>query len=283
MYPILRKKELSTGIWEIVAKAPMIAETAKPGNFVILMVDEKGERVPLTIVSTDPEEGSVRMVVQEIGKSTKLIATLNEGDSFTDLVGPLGIPTHIEKKGTVVMVAGGIGIAPLIPQIRGNKAVGNHVITIMGAKTNGLYILKEEVEEISDEVIFATDDGSFGFHGFVTGALEELIKSGRKIDEVVTIGPMRMMKAVSELTKKYDIPTVVSLNAIMVDGTGMCGCCRVTVDGNVKFSCVDGPEFDAHKVNFDELIQRQSFFAGMEKESLELFKEKVGECKCHSK
>lgn len=276
MYKILKRRQLAPNIFELTVEAPYAAKLAKPGNFVVIRVDEKGERIPLTIVSHD--DNTIRMIIQEIGKSTKLMAKLNEGDYLMDVVGPLGTPTDIKKVGTVVAVAGGIGIGPLIPQIKGSRAIGNEVITIMGARSENIFILRDEVEEISDKVIYATDDGSLGFHGFVTGALKELIDSGKKIDEVVVIGPMRMMKAVCDLTKEYGIKTVVSLNALMVDGTGMCGCCRVNVDGEIKFSCVDGPEFDGHTVDFNELIMRQGLFIEAERSCGD--REVGGECRC---
>jgi NAD(P)H-flavin reductase len=250
---------------------------------VIVRTDETGERIPLTIADYDPEKGSVMLVVQEVGKSTMDIGLMEEGDSFTDVAGPLGQATPIKKVGTIVGVAGGIGVAPLLPQIKLHKEIGNHVITIVGARTRDLLILKDETEQASHEVIFATDDGSFGYHGFVTGALEELIEQGRQIDEVTAIGPVRMMQATCNLTRKYNIPTLVSLNAVMVDGTGMCGCCRVTVGGETKFSCVDGPDFDGHKVDFDELASRQAFFRDEENLARELAEQKRGGCRCHEK
>ena len=279
MYKILKRRQLAPNIFELIVEAPYAAKLAKPGNFVVVRVDENGERIPLTIVSHD--DISIRMIVQEIGKSTKLMAKLNEGDRLLDVVGPLGTPTDIKKVGTVVCVAGGIGIGPLIPQIIGSRAVGNEVITLMGARSENIFILRDEVEKISDKVIYATDDGTLGYHGFVTGALKELLDSGKKVDEVIVIGPMRMMKAVCDLTREYKIKTIVSLNALMVDGTGMCGCCRVNLDGEIKFSCVDGPEFDGHRVDFDELILRQNLFLSFEKSVSD--REVGGECLCREK
>ena len=283
MFRIMEKRLLAPAVHQLVVEAPLVARRARPGNFVIVRTDETGERIPLTIADYDPEKGSVMLVVQEVGKSTMDIGLMEEGDSFTDVAGPLGQATPIKKVGTIVGVAGGIGVAPLLPQIKLHKEIGNHVITIVGARTRDLLILKDETEQASHEVIFATDDGSFGYHGFVTGALEELIKQGRQIDEVTAIGPVRMMQATCNLTRKHNIPTLVSLNAVMVDGTGMCGCCRVTVGGETKFSCVDGPDFDGHKVDFDELASRQAFFRDEENLARELAEQKRGGCRCHEK
>ena len=283
MFRIMEKRLLAPAVHQLVVEAPLVARRARPGNFVIVRTDETGERIPLTIADYDPEKGTVMLVVQEVGKSTMDIGLMEEGDSFTDVAGPLGQATPIKKVGTIVGVAGGIGVAPLLPQIKLHKEIGNHVITIVGARTRDLLILKDETEQASHEVIFATDDGSFGYHGFVTGALEELIEQGRQIDEVTAIGPVRMMQATCNLTRKYNIPTLVSLNAVMVDGTGMCGCCRVTVGGETKFSCVDGPDFDGHKVDFDELASRQAFFRDEENLARELAEQKRGGCKCHEK
>ena len=283
MFRIMEKRLLAPAVHQLVVEAPLVARRARPGNFVIVRTNETGERIPLTIADYDPETGTVMLVVQEVGKSTMDIGLMEEGDSFTDVAGPLGQATPIKKVGTIVGVAGGIGVAPLLPQIKLHKEIGNHVITIVGARTRDLLILKDETEQASHEVIFATDDGSFGYHGFVTGALEELIKQGRQIDEVTAIGPVRMMQATCNLTRKYNIPTLVSLNAVMVDGTGMCGCCRVTVGGETKFSCVDGPDFDGHKVDFDELASRQAFFRDEENLARELAEQKRGGCRCHEK
>ncbi|HOA15198.1 MAG TPA: sulfide/dihydroorotate dehydrogenase-like FAD/NAD-binding protein [Bacillota bacterium] len=279
MHRILGKRLLAPSVYEFVLEAPLVARAAKPGNFVMVRADERGERVPLTIVDHDGSKGIITIVVQQVGASTTKMCLFEEGESFQDVLGPCGKPTSIEKVGTVIAVAGGIGIAPLIPQIREHMRVGNKVVTILGARTENLYVLKDTATMVSSEMILCTDDGSCGFHGFVTQALEEYIKSGRPADEVVAIGPVRMMKACSEVTRKYGIKTTVSLNATMLDGTGMCGCCRVTVGGVVKFSCVDGPEFDAHQVDFDELIKRQTFFREEERKAMELHRSGEG-CKC---
>ena len=283
MFRIMEKRLLAPAVHRLVVEAPLVARSARPGNFVIVRTNETGERIPLTIADYDPEKGSVMLVVQEVGKSTMDIGMMEAGDSFADVAGPLGQATPIKKVGTVVGVAGGIGVAPLLPQIKLHKEIGNHVITIVGARTRDLLILRDETEQASHEVIFATDDGSYGYHGFVTAALEELIKQGRQIDEVTAIGPVRMMQATCDLTRKHNIPTLVSLNAVMVDGTGMCGCCRVTVGGETKFSCVDGPDFDGHKVDFDELASRQAFFRDEENLARELAEQKRGGCRCHEK
>ncbi len=283
MFRIMEKRLLAPAVHQLVVNAPMVARSARPGNFVIVRTNETGERIPLTIADYDPDKGSIMLVVQEVGKSTMDIGIMKAGDSFADVAGPLGQPTPIKKVGTIVGVAGGIGVAPLLPQIKLHKEIGNHVITIVGARTRDLLILKDEAKAASHEIIFATDDGSFGYHGFVSGALEELITSGRQIDEATAIGPVRMMQATCDVTRKYNIPTLVSLNAVMVDGTGMCGCCRVSVGGETKFSCVDGPDFDGHKVDFDELVSRQAFFRDEENLARELAEQKRGGCRCREK
>ncbi len=233
----------------------MIARSRRPGHFVIVRVGEGGERIPLTIADADPAQGTITLVVQQVGVSTRKICALEPGDSFTDVVGPLGQATHIAKVGTVVCCGGGVGVAPLLPIIKAMKAAGNRVISVLAARTRDLIILEDQVRQHSDEVIIMTDDGSYGRKGLVTAGVEEVILR-EKVDQVVTIGPAVMMKFVALLTKKYDVPTMCSLNTIMVDGTGMCGACRVTVGGKTRFVCIDGPEFDAHKVDFDEMIMR---------------------------
>ncbi len=259
MNKILKKTYFSEKVVQLVVEAPLIARSRKPGNFVIVRVGEKGERMPLTISDANVEKGTVTLVVQKMGVSSTKLCELKEGDFITDLVGPLGKPTHIEKVGTVLACGGGVGVAPLLPIIRAFKAAGNKVVSILAARTKELIILEEEVRKVSDEVIIMTDDGSYGRKGVITAGMEEVI--GReKIDLCVTIGPAIMMKFCSLLTKKQGIPTIASLNAIMVDGTGMCGACRVTVGGKTKFTCVDGPEFDGHLVNFDEAMKRQQIY-----------------------
>lgn len=248
-------------------EAPEIAKKRKAGQFIILRVNDEGERIPLTIADADAAGGWIELVVQAVGKTTKKLSELNAGDSIYDLAGPLGRPTHIEKKGTVVMVGGGIGIAPAHPIAQAMKAAGNKVISILGGRTKELVIMEDRMRAASDEVIITTDDGSYGMKGLVIDAIQKLYDEGIKIDEVIAIGPPIMMKFVSLLTKKLGIPTLVSLNTIMVDGTGMCGGCRVSIGNESKFVCVDGPEFDGHLVNFDEMMQRLSMYRDQEKES----------------
>lgn len=255
MNKILEKEHFSEKVVKLVVEAPEIARSRRPGHFVIVRCGEKGERIPLTIADADIARGTITLVVQAIGASTEKICALNVGDSLTDVVGPLGQATHIENVGTVVCCGGGVGVAPLLPIIKAMKAAGNKVVSVLAGRTKELIILEEQVAAHSDEVIIMTDDGSYGNKGLVTNGVESVIQ-GEKVDLVVTIGPAVMMKFVSLLTKKYDVPTMCSLNTIMVDGTGMCGACRVTVDGKTKFVCIDGPEFDAHKVDFDEMMMR---------------------------
>jgi ferredoxin--NADP+ reductase len=255
MNKIISKKHFSENVVELVVEAPLIAKARKPGHFVIVRCGDKGERIPLTIADADTTKGTITLVIQAIGFSTKAICALEAGDYLTDVVGPLGHATNIQNFGTVVCCGGGVGVAPLLPIIKAMKQAGNRVISVLAARTKDLIILEEQVREHSDEVIIMTDDGSYGNKGLVTNGVEGVINR-EKVDYVVTIGPAIMMKFVSLLTEKYNVPTLCSLNTIMVDGTGMCGACRVTVDGKTKFVCVDGPEFDAHKVNFDEMLMR---------------------------
>lgn len=255
MFDIVDKEYFSEHVVKLTVVAPEIARARRAGHFVIVRTGEGGERIPLTIADADPERGTIMLVVQEVGVSTRKICALNPGDCFTDVVGPLGQATHVADVGTVVCCGGGVGVAPLLPIVKAMKQAGNRVVTILAARNKDLIILKDQVEPYSDEVIVMTDDGSSGRKGLVTAGLEEVI-AREKVDQVVAIGPAVMMKFVALTTKKYDIPTMVSLNTIMVDGTGMCGACRVTVDGKTRFVCIDGPEFDAHKVDFDEMIMR---------------------------
>lgn len=255
MYKIVNKEHYSEKVVRLDVEAPLIARSRKPGNFVIVRVGEGGERIPLTIADANVEEGTITLVVQAVGHSTEMICGLNEGDHFIDVVGPLGQPTHIANFGTVVCCGGGVGVAPLLPIIKAMKQAGNRVVSVLAARNKDLIILEEQVREYSDEVIIMTDDGSYGTKGLVTDGVESVIKR-EKVDIVVTIGPAIMMKFVALLTKKYNVPTICSLNTIMVDGTGMCGACRVSVDGKTRFVCVDGPEFDAHKVDFDQMMMR---------------------------
>jgi ferredoxin--NADP+ reductase len=269
MNKILEKEFLSPQVFRMRVETPEIARKRKAGQFIILRTCDSGERIPLTIADADPEEGWIELVVQIVGKTTKVLSELASGDSICDLAGPLGRPTHIQRYGTVVMVGGGIGIAPAHPIAQAMRAAGNTVISILGGRMKDLVIMEEKMRAASDEVIITTDDGSYGTKGFVTNALQKLIDEQRRIDQVIAIGPPIMMKQVSLLTKKYNIPTMVSLNTIMVDGTGMCGGCRVTVGNETKFVCVDGPEFDGHLVNFDEMMMRLSMYKEQEKECLD--------------
>lgn len=255
MNKILEKSHFSENVVRLVVEAPDIARARKPGHFVIVRTGEKGERIPLTIADADTVHGTITLVVQAVGESTRQICSLEAGDSLTDVVGPLGRATKIANVGTVVCCGGGVGVAPLLPIIKAMKEAGNRVISVLAARNKDLIILEDEVRRHSDEVIIMTDDGSAGRKGLVTDGVESVIQR-EKVDEVVTIGPAIMMKFVALLTRKYEVPTICSLNTIMVDGTGMCGACRVTVGGKMRFVCVDGPEFDAHQVDFDEMLMR---------------------------
>lgn len=274
---IISKKMLSENVFSFVFDAKQVALKRKPGQFVIIRMHEQGERIPLTIADADSENGTLTLIFQVVGKSTAHLSEMEPGQEILDLVGPLGKPTHIEKIGTVACIGGGVGIAPVFPITQGMKSAGNQIISIIGSRTKNLLILEEEMKTVSDEFIVSTDDGSYGYKGFVSQALESnYLLPGKHIDLVVTIGPVPMMRAVCDVTKKYNIPTVVSLNSIMVDATGMCGACRVSVGGKTKFVCVDGPEFDGHQVDFKELIDRQNIYLDQEKESYNHF------CSCRS-
>ena len=255
MNKIVSKTQYSEKVYRLEIEAPLIAKARKAGHFVIVRVGEQGERMPLTIAGADTEKGTITLVVQKVGLSSTRLCDLNVGDEVTDIVGPLGKATHIENYGTVLCAGGGVGTAPMLPIIQALKAAGNRVISVIAGRSKDLIILEDEVRASSDEVIIMTDDGSYGTKGLVTNGIEGVIQR-EKVDQVVTIGPAIMMKFVALLTKKYEVPTICSLNTIMVDGTGMCGACRITVDGKTKFVCIDGPEFDAHKVNFDEMLMR---------------------------
>ncbi|MFR0836727.1 MAG: sulfide/dihydroorotate dehydrogenase-like FAD/NAD-binding protein [Barnesiella sp.] len=263
MNKIIAKEHFSEKVVKLVVEAPLIAKSRRAGHFVIVRVGEKGERIPLTIAEADIEKGTITLVVQAIGKSSSKLCVLNPGDYITDVVGPLGQATHVEKLGTVVCCGGGVGVAPLLPIVEAFKKAGNRVITVLAARTKELVILEEQMKKYSDEVIVMTDDGSYGRKGLVTQGVEDVINR-EKVDLCVTIGPAVMMKFVSLLTQKYNVPTMASLNTIMVDGTGMCGACRITVGGKTKFVCIDGPEFDAHQVDFDEMLMRLSSYKGVE-------------------
>ncbi|MCF2581635.1 bifunctional dihydroorotate dehydrogenase B NAD binding subunit/NADPH-dependent glutamate synthase [Bacteroides caecigallinarum] len=277
MNKIISKEHFSEKVFKLVIEAPLIAKSRKAGHFVIVRVGEKGERMPLTIAEADPVKGTITLVVQKVGLSSTRLCELNEGDYITDVVGPLGKATHIENFGTVVCAGGGVGVAPMLPIVQALKAAGNKVITVLAGRSKELIILENEMRASSDEVIIMTDDGSYGKKGLVTEGIEEVIKR-EKVDKCFAIGPAIMMKFVCLLTKKYEIPTDVSLNTIMVDGTGMCGACRITVGGKTKFVCVDGPEFDGHQVDFDEMLKRMGAFKEIEVEEIHKLDPKLDTC-----
>ncbi len=272
MFPIVQAQFLAPGIKRFVIEAPRIARKQQPGQFVILRIYDEGERIPVTLENSDPEKGTINIVVQSAGKTTNLLNALETGDSILDVVGPLGKPSEIRNYGTVVVVGGGVGTAMAYPTAAAMKRVGNRVISIVGARNKELVILEKEMRAVSDALLITTDDGSYADKGFVTDKLRQLIENGTRIDLVVAVGPIVMMKAVSQLTRKENIHTVVSLNPIMIDGTGMCGGCRVLIDGKSEFACVDGPEFDGHKVNFEVLVQRNAMYRTAEQQSMEEFK-----------
>ena len=267
MYKILKKQELTTNIYLMDVVAPRVAEKCLPGQFVIVRMDKDAERIPLTICDYDRKAGTITIVFQTVGAGTKMMAELNEGDSFHDFVGPLGCPSELVKEDLdslkqkkILFVAGGVGTAPVYPQVKWLKENGVNADVIMGSKTKDLLILEKEMAAVAGNLYITTDDGSYGRSGMVTQTIKDLVAEGNHYDVCIAIGPMIMMKFVCLLTKELEIPTVVSLNPIMVDGTGMCGACRVTVGGKVKFACVDGPEFDGHQVNFDEAMRRQTIY-----------------------
>ncbi len=280
MYEITEKIELSHGVYQYKVRAPQIAKKRKAGQFIILRMNEAGERIPLTIVGSDEE--TVTIIFQEVGKSTNILGSLGVGDHILDVVGPLGMPTHIENFGTAVCIGGGIGTAPVLPIAEALKAAGNTVHSIIGARTKDLLILEKEMEAASDKLYITTDDGSYGHHGFVTQILQKFIDDGCAPDFVLGVGPVPMMRAVAEVSRPHKILTMVSLNPIMVDGTGMCGACRVTIDGEIKFVCVDGPEFDGHLVDFGELINRNRSYLKEEKMAVEELTYHEGE-KCYER
>ncbi len=276
MFEILKRQEMADGTVVLnEISAPLIAKKAKPGQFVILKVNETGERIPLTMAEADPKKGIITIIYQIVGKSTALFKSLQVGDKFQDVIGPLGKPTHLEKVGTVVCVGGGTGVAVMHPITRGLKEVGNNVIAIIGARTKDLLILEDKMTAASHKLHVCTDDGSYGHHGFVTDVLKEVLEK-EDVKLVVGIGPVPMMKFVCKVTEQFKVKTLVSLNAIMVDGTGMCGCCRVSVGGKTQFACVDGPEFDGHEVDFEELMQRLQAYTAEEAAAYGKYK---GECK----
>ena len=273
MNRIVEKEYFSEAVVKLVVEAPRIAKSRKAGHFVIVRLGQRGERIPLTIAEADTEKGTITLIIQKVGVSSIKLCNLEVGESITDVVGPLGEPTHIEKVGTVLACGGGVGVAPLLPIVEAFKKAGNKVITVLAARTRELIILEEQMRMHSDEVVIMTDDGSYGKKGLVTNGMEDVI--GReKVDLAVTVGPAIMMKYCTLLTRKHNIPTVASLNTLMVDGTGMCGACRVTVGGKTKFVCVDGPEFDAFEVDFDEMLLRLNSYKPSEAEAYETFLKK---------
>ncbi len=276
MNKILSRERVHSEAIMLEVKSPRIAESYRPGQFIILRIHERGERIPLTVADVDMDEGSISLIFQEVGKSTKELASLGGGDELRDLLGPLGRPSEIRDYGTVACVGGGIGAAPIYPIAKALHDEGNRVVSILGARCDELLFWRERIERVSDSLHVTTDDGSCGRKGFVTDQLRDLIDDGLEVNRVVAIGPLVMMSAVSELTREYGIETVVSLNPVMVDGTGMCGSCRVTVNGETRFACVDGPEFNAHEVDFNELFHRHGFYLREEECSLKRYLERCG-------
>ena len=265
MFKIVHRRKLNEAVVLMEIEAPFVAKKAQPGQFIIFRTDEFGERVPLTIADFDREKGTVTIIFQIVGRSTEKLALMNEGDELADFVGPLGMPTHIgDDVKKVCVIGGGVGCAIAYPQAKGLFKAGKEVTVIAGFRSRDIVILEDELKACCSQFVVTTDDGTYGKSGFVTDALEELIRNGEKFDEVIAIGPIPMMKFVSSLTAKYNIKTIVSLNPIMIDGTGMCGGCRVTVGGETKYACVDGPDFDGHLVNFDELMKRNSTYREQE-------------------
>jgi ferredoxin--NADP+ reductase len=278
LFKIIHAQFLAPGIKRVVIVAPRIARKQKPGQFVILRIYEEGERIPVTIENSDPERGSINIVVQSAGKTTHMLNSLETGDSILDVVGPLGKPSEIANYGTVVVVGGGVGTAMAYPTAAALKRAGNRVLSIVGARNKELMILESEMRAVSDALMITTDDGSYADKGFVTDKLRQLIQNGTRIDLVIAVGPIVMMKAVAEMTRKENIRTVVSLNPIMIDGTGMCGGCRVLIDGKSEFACVDGPEFDAHKVDFSVLVQRNAMYRDAEQQSMAEYQSSKEQC-----
>lgn len=279
-FEIIEKKELVPTIYLMEIEAPRIARKAQPGQFVMLRIDDSGERIPLTIADFDREKGTITVIFQAVGKTTMHLASLEAGNDLLDFIGPLGNAAHIENVGTVVLVGGGVGVAPIFPQARAFKEAGNRVISIIGARNISLLLWEDRMREVSDELYITTDDGTKGHHGFVTDIVKKLIENGTRVDRVVAIGPPVMMRAVAGVTRPFNVKTIVSLNSIMVDGTGMCGACRVLVANETKFACVDGPEFDAHLVDFTLLMNRLAMYQPEEKVALEKYKCEREGCKC---
>ncbi len=270
MFPIVKKRALHDTVTLMEVEAPYIARKALPGQFIILRIDERGERIPLTIAGTDRDRGTVTIIYQKVGYTTRRLDLLSVGDSLTDFVGPLGAPSELEGMKRVAVIGGGLGVAIAYPQARALHEMGAEVDVIVGFRSTDLMILMDELADSCTNLYVMTDDGSNGHKGFVTTALEERLKAGREYDHVIAIGPLVMMRAVCKLTGQYGVPTIISMNPIMIDGTGMCGCCRVTVDGQMKFACVDGPDFDGHKVDWDEAIARARMYKKEEAQSMEV-------------
>jgi len=278
LFRIIYRQTLAAKIHLFKIEAPAIARKAQAGQFVVVRIDDRGERIPLTLADWDAREGSVTVVFMEVGATTRRLALLKAGDSIADLVGPLGVPTHIDKFGTVVCVAGGVGVAPITPIARALKEKGNRIISILGARCKDLLFWEDKLRSVSHQLIVTTDDGTYGRKGVVTEPLKELLESGEKVDRVIAVGPSIMMKFCAQTTKPFGVKTIVSLNPIMVDGTGMCGCCRVSVGGVTKFACVDGPDFDGHQVDWDLLFARQRTYLNEEKRSFEQQQAQVRKC-----
>jgi ferredoxin/flavodoxin---NADP+ reductase len=278
LFRIISRQTLATKIHLFEIEAPAIARKAQAGQFVVVRIDEKGERIPLTLADWDGKKGSVTVVFMEVGATTCRLALLKAGDSIADFVGPLGVPTHVDKFGTVVCVAGGVGAAPITPIARALKEKGNKIISILGARSKDLLFWEDKLRGVSHQLIVTTDDGTYGRKGVVTEPLKELLESREKVDRVIAIGPSIMMKFCAQTTKPFGVKTIVSLNPIMVDGTGMCGCCRVSVGGVTKFACVDGPDFDGHQVDWDLLFARQRTYLNEEKHSFEQWQTQMGKC-----
>jgi ferredoxin--NADP+ reductase len=276
MYKILEKRALNSNVTLMKVEAPLIAKKAKPGQFIIFRIDEDGERIPLTIADFDRDEGSVTIIFQIVGKSTKQLGAMNAGDKILDFVGPLGVASHLDGYKKVIVIGGGLGTAIAYPQAKALHGLGAHVDAITGFRNKELIILEDEMKKVSSNLYIMTDDGSNGNKGFVTEKLKELLEKDNDYDLVIAIGPLVMMKFVSKLTEEFDVKTIVSMNPVMVDGTGMCGGCRVTVGGATKFACVDGPDFDGHQIDFDEAMRRQSMYKDEEKESEEKHECKIG-------
>lgn len=271
MFPIIEKNDLAAKVYRYIIKAPNIVKKAKAGQFVILRLYEDGERIPITIADWDEARGTITLYVQAVGKTTIMMSMMKAGDSLMDVVGPFGVPSHVEKGKTFVALGGGFGIAAIHPIVRAHRLIGNRTTSIIGARSKELLLMENEMRSISDDVRIATDDGSYGTKGFVTTILKSMLEKNEPIDVVLAIGPVVMMKAVSDLTKPYGVQTLVSLNPIMMDGTGMCGACRVVVGNKMQFACVDGPEFNGHEVDFELLTARQKMYSPQEKISLEIF------------